>query len=73
MATIYDTMKGTAKNINLYIDKIKRKVYMPKYEALSAEVTELIERSKSTGVGTGVAFDNDLVVRRRKYHNIQNH
>ena len=38
---------------------------MPKYEALSAEVTELIEKSKSTGVGTGVAFDNALVVRRR--------
>ena len=38
---------------------------MPKYEALSPEISEKIENAKKTGQYDRVAFDESLVVRRR--------
>lgn len=38
---------------------------MPKFEALSQEITDQIERAKKTGVYTDVSFHDDRVVRRR--------
>ena len=38
---------------------------MPKYESLSQELSEQIERAKATGVFPKVAFDDSNVIRRR--------